>query len=242
MTEPRTIAEHGSRIIAALEQAWAAIQDRHPDVPDVVIVTGAGSNQKGTPEGYRPRGHHWPERWVLNGQDQPRAPELFIAGELLSAGGRAVVEVMLHEAAHALATRRGIKDTSAAGNQYHNKRFVALAAELGLPGPDVPDKITGWSGCTLTDATADGYAEMTAAIDRARLPFLVDLTNPAGPGGGGGEDQGGDGPGKPAKRGGRQAAAECACQPEPRRIQLTPRQIEGGPIICGLCGAPFEPP
>ena len=31
---------------------------------------------------------------------------------------------MLHEAAHALATRRGIKDTSAAGNRYHNKRFV----------------------------------------------------------------------------------------------------------------------
>ena len=149
MTEPRTFEQHGSRIIAALEHAWTAIQDQHPDVPDVVIVTGAGSNQKGTPEGYQLRGHHWPERWVLDGQDQPRAPELFIAGELLAAGGRAVVEVMLHEAAHALATKRGIKDTSAAGNRYHNKRFVALAAELGLRGPDVPDKITGWSHCTL---------------------------------------------------------------------------------------------
>ncbi len=114
MTDPRTIAEHGSRIIAALEHAWAAIQDTHPDVPDVVIVTGAGSNQKGTPEGYQLRGHHWPERWVLGGQDQPRAPELFVAGELLAVGGRAVVEVLLHEAAHALATKRGIKDTSAA--------------------------------------------------------------------------------------------------------------------------------
>lgn len=71
------------------------------------------------------------------------------AGELLSAGGRALMEVTLHEAAHALATRRAIKDTSAAGNRYHNKRFVALAAELGLRGPDVPDKITGWSNCTL---------------------------------------------------------------------------------------------
>ena len=61
MTDPRTIAEHGSRIIAALEHAWAAIQGTHPDVPDVVIVTGAGSNQKGTPEGYQLRGHHRPE-------------------------------------------------------------------------------------------------------------------------------------------------------------------------------------
>ena len=167
MTEPRAIEQHGSRIIAALEHAWAAIQDQHPDVPDVVIVTGAGSNQKGTPEGYRLRGHHWPERWVLDGQDEARAPELFIAGELLSAGGRAVVEVMLHEAAHALATRRGIKDTSAAGNRYHNKRFVALAAELGLRGPDMPDKITGWSDCTLTGQAAyEGYADVAAAIDR----------------------------------------------------------------------------
>jgi hypothetical protein len=40
----------------------AAIQDTHPDVTDVVIVTGAGSNQKGTPRGYQLRGHHWPER------------------------------------------------------------------------------------------------------------------------------------------------------------------------------------
>lgn len=41
--------EHGSRIIAALERAWAAIRARHPEVPGVVIVTGAGSNQNGTP-------------------------------------------------------------------------------------------------------------------------------------------------------------------------------------------------
>ena len=243
MTEPRTIAEHGSRIIAALERAWAAIQDGHPDVPDVVIVTGAGSNQKGTPEGYRLRGHHWPERWVLDGHGGQRAPELFIAGELLSAGGRAVVEVMLHEAAHALATRRGIKDTSAAGNRYHNKRFVALAAELGLRGPDAPDKITGWSECTLTgQASYAAYAEVAAGIDSARLPFLADLASLGclGRGGGAGEDQGGGETGTPKKRGGRRVAAECACLPEPRRIRLTPKQIEDGPIICGLCCAPFE--
>ena len=216
MTELRTIAEHGSRTIAALERAWAAIQDQHPDVPDVVIVTGAGANQKGTPEGYRLRGHHWPQRWVLQGQDEQRAPELFTAGELLSAGGRAVLEVMLHEAAHALATRRGIKDTSAAGNRYHNKRFVALAVELGLRGPDSPDKVTGWSSCTLTDETAGSYTEVTAAIDTARLPFLIDLTTPAGPGGGeGGGDQGDDGPGKPAKRGGHGQPSSAPASPGP---------------------------
>jgi len=151
---------------------------------------------------------------------------------------------MLHEAAHALATRRGIKDTSSAGNRYHNKRFVALAAELGLRGPDTPDKITGWSHCTLHGQAAhDGYADVVAGIDAARLPFLIDLVSLARPSGGdGGEDQGDDGPGKPAKRGGRRMPVECACQPEPRRLQLTPKQIEDGPIICSLCCAPFQLP
>ena len=131
-TTDEAAREYGSQIITALEQAWAAIRDQHPEIPNVVIVTGAGSNQKGLPEGYRLRGHHWPERWVTGPADQRRMPELFMAGELLASGGRAVLEVMLHEATHALAVVRGIADTSAEGNRYHNKRFVALAAEMGL--------------------------------------------------------------------------------------------------------------
>ena len=243
MAEARAIAEHGSRIITALERAWAAIQDQHPDVPDVVIVTGAGSNQKGTPEGYRLRGHHWPERWILDGQNGQRAPELFIAGELLSAGGHAVVEVMLHEAAHALTTRRGIKDTSAAGNRYHNKRFVALAAELGLRGPDVPDKISGWSDCTLTGQAAyDGYADVAAGIDNARLPFLADLASRPGRGGGGGKDQGDGETGTPTKRGGRRLPAECACQPEPRRISSHPSRSKTAPSSAARAAPPSSSP
>jgi hypothetical protein len=46
-----------------------------------------------------------------------RHRDLFIAGELMSAGGRAVLEVMLHQGAHALATLRGVKDTSTEGNR-----------------------------------------------------------------------------------------------------------------------------
>src|SRR5215472_12882687 len=114
-----TAGEHGSRIITALERAWAAIRQRHPEIPAVVVITGSATAQAGTPRGYQRRGHHWPERWVTGDQDGERAPELFIAGELLDGpgAGRLVVEVMLHEAAHALAAGRGIKDTSAAGNR-----------------------------------------------------------------------------------------------------------------------------
>jgi hypothetical protein len=237
--------EHGSRIITALERAWAAIRARHPEVPDVVVVTGAGSNQKGTPEGYRLRGHHWPERWVTDPTER-RMPELFVAGELLAAGGRAVLEVMLHEASHALAVVRGIRDCSAEGNRYHNKRFVALATEMGLRGPDRPEKVIGWSDCRITDETVAVYAGVTGAIDTARLPFLPD--GPQGTGGGeggqGGGEGGNDGQGedKPQKRGGRRVAVECACQPQPRKLHMTPKQIEDGPVICGLCSAPFQAP
>ena len=235
--------EHGSRIITALERAWAAIQARHPEVPDVVIVTGAGSHQKGTPEGYRLRGHHWPERWVTDPAER-RMPELFMAGELLAAGGRAVLEVMLHEGSHALAIVRGIKDTSAEGNRYHNKRFVAAATEMGLRGPDRPEKVIGWSDCRVTDETAAAYADVIGAIDSARLPFLPDESLGTGgkdgqDGGAGGED--GQGKDKPKKRGGQRLGVECACQP-PRKLHMTRKQIEDGPVICGVCSTPFEAP
>jgi len=137
---------------------------------------------------------------------------------------------------------RGIKDTSAEGNRYHNKRFVALATEMGLRGPGRPEKVIGWSDCRITDETAAAYADVINAIDSARLPFLLDESLGTGGGEGGGED-GGDGQdeGKPKKRGGRRVAVECACQP-PRKLHMTPKQIEDGPVICGVCGTPFEAP
>jgi hypothetical protein len=40
-------------MVAALERAWPAIQVRHPELPDVAIVLGAGS------------GKHQASRWLL---------------------------------------------------------------------------------------------------------------------------------------------------------------------------------
>jgi hypothetical protein len=109
---------------------------------------------------------------------------------------------------------------------------------MGLRGPDRPEKVIGWSDCPITDETAAAYADVISAIDTARLPFL-----PGGPfvtsGGEDGED--GQGEDKPKKRGGRRVAVACACQP-PRKLHMTPKQIEDGPVICGVCEAPFEFP
>ena len=141
-------------------------------------------------------------------------PELFVAGELLAAGGRAVLEVMLHEAAHALAVVRGIRGTSAEGNRYHNKRFVALAAEMGLRGPDRPEKVIGWSDCRITDETAAAYGDVISAIDTARLPFLPD--GALGTGGGGRPGRGRGRRGRPG-----QGQAEEARRP-PRAPSSAP--------------------
>ena len=93
------------------------------------------------------------------------------AGELLAAVGRAVLEVMLRKAAHALAVARGVRDPSAEGNRYHNKRFVALATEIGLAGPERPEKWSAGQTARLTDETTAAYADVISAIDSAR-PFL----------------------------------------------------------------------
>jgi hypothetical protein len=68
---------------------------------------------------------------------------------LFTGGGPAALEIIAHEAAHALATARGIKDTSR-GGQYHNKHYRDLAAELGL---DVRyTKNRGWTDTWPSDA------------------------------------------------------------------------------------------
>ena len=38
--------EHGSRIITALERAWAAIRARHTEVPNAVIMTGGQQSEE----------------------------------------------------------------------------------------------------------------------------------------------------------------------------------------------------
>ncbi|MEV4091258.1 hypothetical protein [Streptosporangium saharense] len=177
------------------------------------------------------------------------------------------METLLHEAAHALAHVRGVKDTSS-GYRYHNKRFVRLAVELGLSAPAEPAPTIGWSHCPITDATTERYRAPIEALDAERLPYLDSpqrvlqrLTDghddPVGPYDG--SDDLGDGedglgvdgfPGSlttgPASstggrgRSGARFGVCCGCTP-PRRLQVTPATWERGSIGCGACGQDFAP-
>lgn len=211
-------------MVAALEGAWAAIRDRHPQVPAVVLLLGAGSI--GSPAGSLRLGHFAAMRWHTSnnpaspdGRGGERLPEVFVGGEGLRRGPVEVLGTLLHEAAHALAHVRGIQDTSRQG-RWHNARFKALATELGIEV--TKDPRIGWSPTTVTPATREQYAAVIAALGAAlRLHRTSETT---------------DGQGKTKKPG--QPACVCGCG---RRIRVAKSVLAAGPIFCGVCGSEFTP-
>jgi len=233
-----------SPLVAALEQVWAAIQHRHPEIPDVVIVVASGS--VGAPRGALKLGHFAAMRWThattdtAEGTATGRAlPEVFVGGEGLALGVVDVLGTLLHEATHALAHVRGIQDTSRQG-RYHNRKFRDLAQEMGLEVRDVP--VIGWSDTHVPATTVTEYAPV---LERLHLAMTIHrraegaLTTPA-PGDdttNGTTTTGGKGASGAGSRNG--AAARCGCG---RRIRVTASILALGPITCGVCGQPFTTP
>ncbi|MEU3573079.1 hypothetical protein AB0E96_32345 [Kitasatospora sp. NPDC036755] len=231
----------GARIISALEQAWAAIRAANSEVPRAVIITGSGQpNRKGKDGQPAPlkRSQHRPDRWAalpLEGESpgERRLPEVFVAGELLQIGGEAVMEALLKEAAHGIGAARGVKTCSSQGGRWHNRRWAAIAREIGLEPPAKAEPVIGFARAPMGGPARGHFAAAIREIDRASLPYLD---------GGGGQGQ--EEPNPRAKKrpeertAGKRVAADCGCTP-PRRLQLTPKNLQDGPVLCGLCDEPF---
>ncbi|MEJ7773161.1 MAG: hypothetical protein WKF51_14770 [Geodermatophilaceae bacterium] len=202
----------GSPMVQVLESAWQEIRGRHAEVPDAVIVIGAGS--AGRQAGVK-LGHFASLRWQ---QGDMTLPEVFVAGEGLQRGPVAVLGTLLHEAAHSLAEVRGVVDTSR-GGRYHNRRFAALGRELGL---DITvDGGLGWSATSVPQSTAVAYGDLVDQLGQTltthRRPEFLGL------------------------RGGRTnsnnpLACSCRC---PRRIRVAPEVLAAGPIVCSVCAGAF---
>jgi hypothetical protein len=223
-----------SPMVAVLEVAWSAIQAHHPELPEVVIVLGAGS---GSGSGLT-LGHFAAMRWRApepdadieqgGGQDYEqtqieeaavdhRWAEVFIGGEGLARGPADVLATLLHEAAHALAHVRGIKDTSRQG-RWHNARFKAVAEEVGIAV--AKDPRLGWSPTTLTTAAHAAYRQVIADLGSVlRLHRAVELS--------------GSGVKKPGP-----PPCVCGCG---RKIRVAPSVLAQGPIVCGICDGDFLP-
>lgn len=137
------------RLLAAMEGAWATIRGHHAEIPEVVVLIATGSDRGAL----RKLGHFAARRWRLADGDE--RSEILIAGEGLDRGPRLVFATLLHEAAHALAFARGIRDTSR-GGRYHNRRFMAVATELGLQVGAL--RPYGLAATTMLPATAAQYS------------------------------------------------------------------------------------
>ena len=217
MTAP---APHGSGsrplttpVVGALEHAWQAIRDRHPDVPAAAIVLGSGT--AGMPAGAVKLGHFAALRWRHHDHD---LPEIFVGGEGLARGPVDVLGTLLHEAAHALAHVRGIRDTSRQG-RWHNARYATLARELGLTVAQAPG--IGWSDTTVPDPLTADYSDPLAGLDEAITLYRHREPAPTG--------------GIPSRN---SLACTCLCG---RRIRVAPGTLAQGPITCGTCDGPFTP-
>jgi hypothetical protein len=210
--EPNSPQAAASAVVAALERAWTAIGAYHPDVPQVVVVLGAGSESR---RGLFKWGHFAAARWQVTDTNRP---EVLVSGEGLKRGARAVLATLLHEAAHGLANTRGVKDTSRQG-RWHNRRFAALAGELGLRV--VKDSGTGWSQTSLTDQLAGRYADQLTGLDAA-LGLWRHTERQFGP----------------AAGSHNLLACSCECG---RKLRVSRTTLEQAPIICGSCEEPFQP-
>lgn len=242
--DPQAGTSMTERLVAALSASWRAIQDRHPDVPDVVLTIGSGT--LGARRGEVRYGHFAAGRWHAttpavedrnqgddgdqddqgdgDGRAEPSpAPgmaELFIGGEGLRRGAPDVLGTLLHEAAHGVAATRTVNDTSRQG-RYHNKKFAELAQELGISVEH--DRTRGWSATTVPAETLAAYPAVLAALAAAITAYRSAEST---------------GEGKTKSR--NSPTALCGCS-EPRRIRVSRAVLAAGPIVCSLCDGPFEP-
>ena len=201
-------SRNASLLVAALEHAWATIRDRHPQVPEAVLVVASGG------AGRRLKwGHFAAGRWQQGGDHHP---EVLVGGEGLARGAREVLATLLHEAGHGLADARRIQDTSR-GGRYHNRRYAALAAELGLEVARV--EAIGWSATTLPEATAAAYAGVLAELEDQLVLWRRQEVA-----------------GQATSR--NLLVCVCGC---PRRIRVAPSTLAAAPILCAACDLPFTP-
>jgi hypothetical protein len=208
-TTPTTTAAAASALVASLEHAWTAIQAQHPQVPHAVLVVASGHAGK-----HLALGHFAPHRWRVAQTDRH---EVLIGAEGLRRGPVDVLGTLLHEAAHGLAAVRSVKDTSRQG-RYHNRRYAALADELGLTVEHA--EVLGWSTTSVPQPTAAAYAAQLAELAAALVLWRRAEPPPA--------------TGKARNL----LACACAC---PRRIRVARSVLDQAPILCAACGDPFQP-
>lgn len=198
-------------MIHALHELWAHLQKAVPDLPTVRIAIASTLSPPG----------HGPERWQED--DEGTVTGLVITASTLREGADAVVAEVLHHAAHLLNWRRGIADTAARG-AYHNAKFLDAAAEVGLIRPPGAQRTSrGFADVEMTPETHDRYSSDVQALSDV-IPGALPHLEP---------------PPAVARTRGDRITLRCSCE-KPRTIKAGATVAALGPIVCGVCGKPFQ--
>ncbi|WP_327129842.1 hypothetical protein [Streptomyces sp. NBC_01727] len=159
------------------------------------------------------------------------APESLINETSSACGPGPSFERLLHEAVHGVAAVRGIRDTSRAG-RYHNRRFLAVAYELGLDHPTEAHVSTGLSSVRMRADTQRLYRSTVARLQLALDAYSEDVYEAGSVFLGPAARFGTSGAGVRVK-------AVCRCG---RNLRVVRSVLVKAPILCGRCGEPFVTP
>lgn len=220
-----------AELTIALSGVWAAVQRRHPEVPDVVLL--AAPNPHGN---MNVLGHFAALRWKGTHIDGGKLlHEVVVVAEHLNRSAEDIVATLLHEAAHALNFQRGIYDCSR--SQYHNQKFKMAAEEVGLAVTQVPHY--GFALTVMPPETAQCYHTETEELRRVLLHRRSVVSLPAKPPTTGAGDGTSDKPDdiEPPEKGGRYKKASCKC---PYNIRVARSTLASTTIRCENCGEAFE--
>ncbi len=208
------IHDRGSRGVQALESGWSELQGIVKSLPTVVFISLSAA-------GRRRLGHFARSSWhylkTRNAHEIAISPQLFESPEDL-------LSTMLHEAAHALLNQRSGNPGIGYCRYYHTKEFRDCCLELGLQCTFRNTRYgfcdTDWQG----EKVPDRYQSVLAILKR-ELPL--------------GTARRGDMPpvrSRPLPDPGR-CRLVCHCD---RVIYTGKKSAADGPIVCGLCGHPFN--
>jgi predicted SprT family Zn-dependent metalloprotease len=198
-------------LLSALDALWERLRGHVPELPPISPVISPTSRIL----------DHGPTRWT-RGEDGT-VTGLVVNADVIQAGADAVLETVLHDAAHLLCWCRNIDDTTMHG-VYHNQNFLTAAEEVGLVWPEGARRVRGKGYHTpvLTPATKKRHAEDLRALDEAIPLILPHLELPL------------------TSNRGRVDRLTLRCQCEPARSFRISRTVAAaGPITCGVCGEPF---
>lgn len=196
-----------SIVIHEIEKTFTSIQTHHPEIRPALFSIHNGYSK-------RERGHYQENSW-RSIKNKSKIDDITIMSNIIKEGAESILEILLHEACHSLATTRNIKDTSRNG-RYHNAKFEKIAIELGLKTKK--HNTFGYITTNIEEKTKMTYKRQLYRLSIVLQHYqLIPETN--------------------KKEKSRLIKATCSCE---RIIRLSHKTYKEGEIICNICNTIFE--